>query len=309
MIWIYENIKVKSGAIIHKPIRITMQEEQEMKDFAIEDGFLQYTGPKSGDVVIPDEITEWIGHPVFADIMEGPFTLTLSAHLSCSASDLLAQEVVAINIPAGATVEIKGGDFNSHTGDAFFKQLKEVNVSSEHPTLSSENGILYNKEKTILYSCPRAISGCVTIPVTVTEISAKAFYGCADITEVIIPDGVTRINERTFADCKSLKRIVLPDGVTEIGDEAFLRCAKITTAGYKGLGGKKGFNYEFSWTEKIPGNAFNGIKSLKKVVLPETIKEIGKNAFKACASLTEINLPADVKCDKKTFKDCKKLSI
>ena len=48
---------------------------------------------------------------------------------------------------------------------------------------------------------------------------------------------------------------------------------------------------------------------LKTVVLPETIKLIGKNAFKGCKSLESINLPEGVKCDKKTFKDCKNLSV
>lgn len=170
-------------------------------------------------------------------------------------------------------------------------------------------GILYNKAKTVLISCPRAISGKVDIPETVKEITGQAFYGCSSVTEVVIPDGVTVIGERAFADCKSLKKVVLPDSLKTIENEAFLRCAKITTAGQKGTGGKKGFNYEFPWTEEIPANAFNGIKSLKKVSLPDSVKSIGENAFKACAALEEINLPADVKCDKKTFKDCKKLSL
>jgi hypothetical protein len=89
----------------------------------------------------------------------------------------------------------------------------------------------------------------------------------------------------------------------------FLRCPKLTSAGLKGTGGKKGYPFEFPWTKEIPENAFYGMKSLKNVLLPETIKVIGKNAFKACAALESINLPENVKCDKKAFKDCKKLSL
>ena len=51
------------------------------------------------------------------------------------------------------------------------------------------------------------------------------------------------------------------------------------------------------------------MNKLKTVVLPDTVKSIGKNAFKGCKSLESINLPENVKCDKKTFKDCKKLSV
>lgn len=280
-------------------------------DFVIENGkLMEYVGPKNGDIVIPDEVTGvGVGHPIFGDIMEGPFTLTLAPNMTCELTHLLAQEITVLNIPAGTEISVRGGDFNEYNGCAFFKNLKEINVAADHPSLSSENGILFNKDKSVLYSCPRAIAGVIVIPETVTEISAKAFYGCAEVAEVVIPASITEIAERTFADCKSLKKIVLPDGVVKIGSEAFLRCSKITSAGLKGTGGKKGYNYEFPWTEEIPENAFHGIKNLKKVVLPETIRVIGKNAFKACASLVEINLPAAVKCDKKTFQDCKKLSV
>ena len=278
--------------------------------FIIEDGLLrEYNGPKSGDIVIPDEVSGFRCAPPFMDIMEGEFSLTLSNNMTCEVRDLMCQEITVLNIPAGAVVNKSYDMFNSNNGNSFFKKLKEINVDEEHKDYSSKDGILYNKEQTVLISCPRAVSGKVVLPDTVTEISAKAFYGCALITEIVIPEGVKEINERTFTDCKALKKIILPDTVSKIGTEAFLRCSKLTSAGLKGTGGKKGYTYEFPWTSEIPENAFNGMKNLKTVVLPETIKVIGKNAFKGCAALESINLPVDVKCDKKTFKDCKKLSI
>lgn len=281
-----------------------------LDDFVIENGLLKgYKGPLSGDITIPEEVTGCEGAPHFMDIMEGGFSLTLSSKMTCSVGDLLSREIEVLNIPAGATVTMKTDKFNSNNGDSFFKKLKEINVAAEHEEYSSRDGMLFNKDQSELICCPRAISGTVVLPDTVTDIAEKAFYGCALITEVVIPAGVTEIKERTFADCKALKKVVLPDGVTKIGNEAFLRCSKLTSAGLKGTGGKKGYAYEFPWDEVIPENAFNGMKNLKTVVLPETIKVIGKNAFKACSSLESINLPENVKCDKKAFKDCKKLSV
>ena len=280
-----------------------------MGDFSVKKGLLcAYTGPKSGSVVIPEE-AKGFDSPVFVDIMEDEFTLTLPNGMNCTAGDLLSQEISVLNIPAGATVTIRGDRFNGNNGNPFFKKLREINVDPDHPDYSSENGVLYNRDKTVLISCPRAVSGKVVIPDSVTEIGEQAFYGCASVTEVVIPSGVTEIKEKAFADCKSLKKIVLPESVKKIGAEAFLRCAKLTTAGLKGTGDKKGYAYEFPWTEIIPENAFNGMKSLKSVVLPDTIKEIGKNAFKACGKLEQINLSANVKFDKKTFKNCKLLNI
>ena len=94
-----------------------------------------------------------------------------------------------------------------------------------------------------------------------------------------VPDGVREIGERAFMDCKALSKVVLQSEKTKIGVESFLRCGKLTTAGLIGTLKGKGYSFEFPWTKEIPENAFSGMNKLKKVVLPETVKSIGKNAL------------------------------
>lgn len=272
--------------------------------FIIENGALKvYTGSDT-NIVIPDEVKEFAGAPAFLG-REEPFTLTLSPNMTCRFGDLLSEGIAVLNIPAGTKFTCSDCSPN-HT--SFYTLLKEINVDPANESCASVDGILYNKEMTILYACPAAYEGNVEIPETVKIIGRRAFSGCKLIKEIVLPDSVTTIEEQAFADCKVLKKLVLSDNLTNVGREAFLRCGKITSAGPKG-GKKNKFNLEFPWTVKIPENAFSGLKSLKQVVLPETITEIGKNAFKACKSLESINLPANVKCDKKLFKDCVKLSV
>lgn len=273
-------------------------------DFVIEDGVLKkYVGP-GGDVVIPEEVTGVFSVP-FCDFPE-PFALTLSGSMKCSFDDILAQSITHLNIPAGT-------EFNcSYPGpnhSAFYAELKEINVDPANPYCASENGILYSKDMTVLYACPAAHEGKVVIPDTVKKIGPHAFDGCKQLKEIVIPASVDEIGERAFMDCKALAKIVLQGEKTKIGADAFLRCGKLTTAGLIGTLKGKGYSLEFPWRETIPENAFSGMDKLKKIVLPDTVKSIGKNVFKGCKSLEEINLPEGVKVDKKAFKDCKKLSV
>jgi len=64
--------------------------------FAIEDGVLKgYTGSET-NIVIPEEVTQCAGAPVFLGKTE-PFTLTLSPNMTCSFGDLLSEGLAVLN--------------------------------------------------------------------------------------------------------------------------------------------------------------------------------------------------------------------
>lgn len=62
----------------------------------------------------------------------------------------------------------------------------------------SDDGVLYNRDMTKLYVCPTRAEGTVTIPNTVTNIAADAFFGCHRLTYLNIPASVTTIGEGAF---------------------------------------------------------------------------------------------------------------
>ena len=82
-----------------------------------------------------------------------------------------------IEIPETVT-EISGSAFEN------MNKLKEINVNKNNPKYSSEDGILYNKDKTTLIRVPKGRNKDVTIPETVTKIEEDAFYYCEQITKV-----------------------------------------------------------------------------------------------------------------------------
>lgn len=97
--------------------------------------------------------------------------------------------------------------------------LTDILVDSGNLMYSSQDGILYNKEKTELICCPVKKTGCITIPDGVMAVGEYAFSGCGSLEEILIPDGIQTIGSYAFKGCCSLTEITIPKSVVRIGPE------------------------------------------------------------------------------------------
>ena len=94
-------------------------------------------------------------------------------------------------------------------------------VDANNLYYSSDNGILYNKEKTVLLRVPYKYDiSSLVIPDTVRIIGEYAFFGCS-MNEFIVPNSVLAIGQSAFAFCKKFKSIFIPQTVKTIGKNAF----------------------------------------------------------------------------------------
>lgn len=132
---------------------------------------------------------------------------------------------------------------------------------------------------------PEAIDG-----VRVMTIGDYAFQDCSGLTSVTIPNSVVGIWDHAFDGCGGLTSVTIPESVWSIGEWAFIDCSGLTSAGP--IGG--GYDYEFGWTEKIPGNAFRGCGGLTSVTIPNSVTNIGGCAFGGCLGLTSVTIPDSV---------------
>ena len=160
---------------------------------------------KLNSIAIPEGVTEILYHAFF----------------DC-------KSLTSIYIPASVTYI--GGSRYLH-GDNFDNlcNLENIEISPNNNNYSSENGVLFDKNKTKLIRYPEGKKDKIyTIPDGVTKIGGSAFRCCDNLTTVNIPYGVTKIGGEAFAYCDNLTTVNIPDSVTEIWDSAFEKCPKLT---------------------------------------------------------------------------------
>ena len=113
------------------------------------------------------------------------------------------------------------------TEGAFMRcyNLAEIIVDEENKNYSSENGVLFNKDKTNLICYPASKTGAYTIPNTVISIGYSAFSYCNGLTSITIPESVLSIGKYAFENCENLKKIVSyathETGIPTVGENAF----------------------------------------------------------------------------------------
>ncbi|MCR4733977.1 MAG: RtcB family protein [Treponema sp.] len=93
----------------------------------------------------------------------------------------------------------------------FSPTLKEILVSETNPKLTTIDGVLYKKDKSVLLRYPQAKKGSFVIPDTVIEIGQSAFENCPMLESVKVPYGVKSVGENAFRNCSSLNQIELPE--------------------------------------------------------------------------------------------------
>jgi len=138
-----------------------------------------------------------------------------------------------------------GSGVTSIGEDAFvYGNLTEITVDYGNTAYSSQEGILYNKNKTTLVRYPASkTDSTFTIPNSVTSIESDAFYGCSYLTSVIIPNSVTSIGSSAFYNCSYLTSVIIPDSVTSIGWSAFVNGTRLTSVTFQGTITSNNFGY------------------------------------------------------------------
>ena len=129
--------------------------------------------------------------------------------------------LVSVSLPASLH-KMDAGCFRGCTS------LKEIKVHPKNKRYKSMDGIIFNKNKSVLVCYPPKIEqDAYEIPDSVCVIEDWAFSDAVNLRSIIIPDSVESIGEGAFFRCENLERVFIPYSVDSINDTAFRGCKNL----------------------------------------------------------------------------------
>lgn len=200
-----------------------------------------------------------------------------------------------------------------------FAEMGIINVDKNNPDYSSENGILYNKDKSVLIFCPQSNPlKELHIPNTVNEIYQKAFIGNKYLESVYIPNSLKTMGDYVFQNCSSLNYLEFEDGFSiDRLYFTFENCVNLKTAIFPSDSKVDLFYGTFRNTGlthcELPDYVdniqyiFRSATNLKNVELPKYLNYMGENNF-SCSGIESIVIPDNIKkIQQGDFHDCENL--
>ena len=158
-------------------------------------------------------------------------------------------------------------------------RMKKILAADGNNKLASVDGIIYTKDMKQLIICPEEHGGDVIIPEGVEAVSAQAFNYC-NVTSISLPSTLTFIASSAFDNCK-MQHIDFGTGIKCI--ERLGRCEQLKKIEIP------------NQVKNIWGGAFENCTFLEHITLHEGLEEIGWDAFRGCIEMKEIEIPATVK--------------
>lgn len=216
---------------------------------------LKYVGTEKS-VSIPNGVT-YIEYDAFSNCnFIEKISIPSSVTEIATAAFRLCESLTTVTIGSGLS-KIGTGIF---TGCS---KLEEVTIDKDNESFVCEDGVIYNKDQSILYQMlPGRKSNQYKMPDTVNSMMKYGLWGCDKLDAVTLSNNLIKIPAFSFSNCKRLKEIQIPDSVKEIDAKAFENCINLESVNMPSL------------VEHIDKSAFDGCFKLNIQANENTVGDI-----------------------------------
>ncbi|WP_315349948.1 leucine-rich repeat domain-containing protein [Hoylesella saccharolytica] len=179
-----------------------------------------------------------------------------------------AKRLTSIHIPA--SVKTIGEDAFAATYN-----VESIEVDAGNNYYCSVDGVLFNKNKSLLICYPTSKKGAAyVVPTTVKELATGAFQECGG------GNAYQLITDKKEKKKISLKKITLPEGLIKIGSSAF------TFTGVTDI--------NIPTTVREIGDGCFYFSDIENITVPEGVTRIENGTFAYCYSLETLSLPSTI---------------
>lgn len=193
--------------------------------------------------------------------------------------------------------------FDPNFGNSIFGEcpsIEKIEVSENNKKYTSENGVLFNKDKTTFIYCPAKTSE-LTVPETTEYILPHSFEDAFELKKLNLlceVDFYDIFGDIPFYNCNNLEEInVTKDNSFYSSIDGILYDTSLSEIIFCPLG--KTGTVTLPENINVIENAFSYREKITSIILHKDIVEIANDAFEKCTSLKEIKVDDknDYYCD------------
>ena len=251
------------------------------------------------EIVIPESVT-YIGENAFSDC-DHLLQITLPSHLQHLSANLFEScgALEQIHLPKGVKT----------IGEGCFAACTKLR------TIVLPEGLEQIASRAFAF-CESLVD--IHLPSSVQEIGEEAFYSCLSLQRIALPEGLAYIPVNCFGLCQSLEQVDIPASVQMVEQGAFdltpykrhgIHYAHDLLVGVGRVDTPDGVLTISDDTRVVCDTAVSDYdNTLRRVVCPSSLRQIGRNAFCNSANLEEVVLNEGLEfIDGGAFAECKSL--
>lgn len=184
-----------------------------------------------------------------------------------------------------------------------FAKCPQVVIKSDSNRFIVKDEMLIDEQENRLI-CYFGSAESITLPNTITNIGYKAFAG-SPVKQITIPNTINIIGDNPFDGCKDIN-ISSQSSRFIVKDEMLIDIKENRLISY--FGDSESISIP-KHIKSIGGYAFCG-KQLKRVLIPNSVSNIGEGVFSSCFSLQQVILPDTItRIEDETFSWCTSLQF